>query len=118
MGEGKVLFSAIAKPGMFGLGMAPKDNFLGYSTQLVLLIIRLVPGNVIMVVSNMYRKSPITGDWIYRITWKHVLAFMFFVFLFICLFVKYLIIFVFLYLPSLICVNNRMLAFLLKLFLF
>ena len=62
------MFSAIAKLGMFGLGMAPKDNFLGYSTQLVLLIIRLVPGNVIMVVSDMYRKSPITGDWIYGIT--------------------------------------------------
>ena len=34
VGEGKVLFSTIAKPaGMFGLGIAPKEKFLGYSTQ-------------------------------------------------------------------------------------
>ena len=30
--EGKVLLSTIAKPGMFGLGVAPKENFLPYST--------------------------------------------------------------------------------------
>ena len=33
--EGKILFSTIAKPGMFGLSMAPKDNFLDYSTQFI-----------------------------------------------------------------------------------
>ena len=34
VGEGKVLFRTIAKPaGMFGLGIAPKEKFLGYSTQ-------------------------------------------------------------------------------------
>ena len=32
----------------------------------------LVPGNVIMVAIDMCEKSPITGEWIYGITWKHV----------------------------------------------
>ena len=68
VGEGKVLFSAIAKPGMFGLGMVPKEGFLAYSTQFIFLIIRLVPGNVVMVAIDMCGKSPITGEWIYGIT--------------------------------------------------
>ena len=57
---------------MFGLGIAPKETFLAYSTQFVFLIIRLVPGNVVMVAIDMCGKSPITGEWIYGITWKHV----------------------------------------------
>ena len=69
--EGKVLFSRNDKPGMFGLGMVRKKNFLVYSTQVVFLTIRLVPGNVVMVTLYMCRKSPITGEWIYGITWKH-----------------------------------------------
>ena len=86
VGEGKVLFSAIAKPGMFGLGMVPKEGFLAYSTQFIFLIIRLVPGNVVMVAIDMCGKRPITGKWIYGITSKHVFAFMFFVYyLFVCL---------------------------------
>ena len=68
VGERKVLFSKIAKPGMFGLGMTPKENFLAYSTQFIYLIIRLVPGNVVMVTIDMCGKSPITGEWIYGIT--------------------------------------------------
>ena len=59
--EGKVLFSTIAKPGMLGVGMAPKENFLVYSMQFIFLIIRLLPGNVVMVAIGMYGKSPITG---------------------------------------------------------
>ena len=55
---------AQAKPGMFGLGMAPKENFLAYSTQFLFLIIRPVPGNVIMVAIYICGKSPITGEWI------------------------------------------------------
>ena len=43
--EVKVLFSTIAKPGMFGLVMVPKEGFLAYSTQFIFLIIRFVPGN-------------------------------------------------------------------------
>ena len=66
--EGKVLFSRNVKPGMFGLGIAPKETFLAYSTQFVILIIRLVPGNVVMVAIDMCGKSPITGEWIYGIT--------------------------------------------------
>ena len=66
--EGKVLFSRNVKPGMFGLGIAPKVTFLAYSTQYVSLIIRLVPGNVVMVTTDMCGKSPITGEWIYGIT--------------------------------------------------
>ena len=57
---------------MFGLGIAPKEIFLAYSTQFVFLTIRLVPGNVVMVAIDMCGKSPITGEWIYGITWKHV----------------------------------------------
>ena len=59
--EGKVMFSKNVKPGMFGLGLVPK-NFLPYSTQFVFLMIRLVPGNVVMVTTDMCGKSPITGS--------------------------------------------------------
>ena len=68
VGEGKVLFSTIAKPGMFGLDIVSKENFLAYSTQFIFLVIRLVPGNVVMVAIDMCGKSPITGEWIYGIT--------------------------------------------------
>ena len=67
-GEGKALFSRNVKPGMFGLGIAPKEIFLVYSTQFVFLTIRLVPGNVAMVAIDMCGKGPITGEWIYGIT--------------------------------------------------
>ena len=43
---------------------------IGYSTQLIFLIIRLVPGNVIMVASDMRGKSPTTGELIHGITGK------------------------------------------------
>ena len=66
--EGKVLFSTIVEPGMFGLGMVPKEVFPAYSTQFIFLIIRLVPGNVVMVATDMCGKSPIMGEWIYGIT--------------------------------------------------
>ena len=72
-GEGLCL--AHAKPGMFELGMGPRENFLAYSTQFVFLIIRLVPGNVVMVTIDMCGKIPITGEGIYGITRKHVLTF-------------------------------------------
>ena len=85
--ERKVFFSTIAKPGMLGLGMAPKENFLAYSTQFIFLMIRLVPGNVVLVAIDMCGKSPITGEWIYGIMWKRVLRFMCFVYLFIYLFI-------------------------------
>ena len=62
VGKGKILFSKIANPGMFGLGIAPKENFLAYSTQFIFLIIRLVPGNVVMVAIDMCEKSPITVE--------------------------------------------------------
>ena len=45
------MFSTIAKTGMFGLGMVPKEGFLAYSTQFIFFIISLVPGNVVMVVA-------------------------------------------------------------------
>ena len=54
------MFSRNVKPGMFGLGIAPKVTFLAYSTQFVVLIIR--PGNVVMVAINMCGKNPITGS--------------------------------------------------------
>ena len=56
------------EPGMLGLGMASNENFLPYSTQFIFLIIKLVPGNVVMVATDMCGKSPITGEWIYGIT--------------------------------------------------
>ena len=62
------MFSTIAKPGMFGLGMVPKEGFLAYSTQIMFLLIRPVPGNVVMVATDMCGKSPTTGEWIYGIT--------------------------------------------------
>ena len=68
--EEKVLFSKIAKPRIFGLGMTSKENFFAYSTQFIFLIIRLVPGNVVMVTIYMCWKNPITGEWIYGIPWN------------------------------------------------
>ena len=51
------MFSRNVKSGMFGLGIAPKETFLAYSTQFVFLIIRLVPGNMIMVSIDMCGKA-------------------------------------------------------------
>ena len=62
------MFSAVAKPGMFGLGMVLKEGFRAYSTQFIFFIIRLVPGNVVTAAIEMCGKSPITGEWIYGIT--------------------------------------------------
>ena len=67
VGERKVLFST-DKPEIFGLDMAPNENFFAYSTQYIFLIIRIVPGNVVMVATDMYGKRSITGEWIYGIT--------------------------------------------------
>ena len=114
--EGKVLFRIIAKPGMFELSMVSKEGFCTYSTQFIFLIIRLVPWNVIMVATDTCGKSPIMGEWIYGITWKHILAFMFFVYYsFVCL-----IIFLQIYICNVwfILANNRILVFILVLFLF
>ena len=63
----KVLFSIIAQPRMFGLAMVPKEGFLAYSTQFIFLIVRLVPGNVILITIDMSGKSPIAEEWIYGI---------------------------------------------------
>ena len=52
VGEGKALFSRNVKPGMFGLGMVLKKNFLAYSTHFVFLTIGLVPGNMVMVAND------------------------------------------------------------------
>ena len=62
------MFGRNVKPGMFVLGIAPKETFPAYSTQFVFLIIRLVPGNLAIVAIDMCGKSPITGEWIYGIT--------------------------------------------------
>ena len=70
VGVGKVLFSRNVKPGIFGLSIAPKEIFLTYSTHFVFSTIRLVLGN--MVAFDMCGKSPITEEWLYGITWKHV----------------------------------------------
>ena len=53
MGERKVLFSRNIEPGMFGLGIVLKETFLVYSTEFVFLIVKLVPGNVVMVAIDM-----------------------------------------------------------------
>ena len=66
--EEKVLFSRNVKPGMLGLGIAPKEILLAYSTQFVFSTIRLVPGSMIMVAIDMCGKSPFKGNWIYGIT--------------------------------------------------
>ena len=68
VGEEKVLFNTVAKPGIFGLGMALKEGFLTYSTQFIFLIKRLVPGNEVVVVIDICGKSPITREWIYGVT--------------------------------------------------
>ena len=116
VGEWKLLFSTIAKPEMFELGMALKENFPAYSTQFIYLIIRLVPGNVVLVAIDMCEKIPITGEWIYGITWKHVLPFIY-IFLFVCFFIC-LIIFLRFYIFNVwfVLANNIILAFILKLF--
>ena len=107
---------AHAKPEIFVLGMVPEKNFPVYSTKFIFLIIRFVPGNVVMVAIVMCAKSPITGKWIYGITWKHVLHFIYFFYLFICLFNSILIIFYISISAMFVLANNRI--FILKLFLF
>ena len=62
------MLSRNVKPGMFGLGIMPKEIFLADSTQFVFSTTGLVPGNVIMVAIDMCETSPITGEWIYGIT--------------------------------------------------
>ena len=62
------MFSRNDKPGMFRLGIAPKEIFLAYSIQFVFSTIRLVLGNVTMVAIDMCGKIPIAGEWIYEIT--------------------------------------------------
>ena len=62
------MFSTIVEPGMFRLGMVPKEVFLAYSTQFIFWIIRLVLGNMVMVATDMCVKSPFSGEWIYGIT--------------------------------------------------
>ena len=62
------MFSTIAELGMFGLGIVLREGFLAYSNQFIFLIIRLVPGNVVMVATDMCGKSAITGEWTYGIT--------------------------------------------------
>ena len=111
VGEVKILFSTIAKPGRFGLAMVPKEGFLAYSTHLIFLIIRFVPGNHWYVLKEPYYEGVVYG-----ITWSYVLAFMSFVY---CLFVC-LIIFLHFYICNVwfILANNRILVFTLKLFLF
>ena len=56
------MFSRNVIFGMFGIAIAPKEIFLAYSTQYVFSTIRLVPGNMVMVAIDMWRKSPITGE--------------------------------------------------------
>ena len=58
VGEGKVLFSRNVKPGIFELGIALKEIHLVYSTQFVFLTIRLVPGNVVMVATDVCGIKP------------------------------------------------------------
>ena len=62
------MFSRNVRPGMFGLGIVPKETFLSYSTQFTFFIIKLVPGNVVMVAIDMCGKNTITEEWIYGIT--------------------------------------------------
>ena len=56
------MFSRIAKPEMFGLAMAPKENFLAYSTQFIFLITRLVPGNLIWSPLTFAERAPSRGS--------------------------------------------------------
>ena len=60
--EGEGLFSRNVKPGISGLGIAPKEIFLAYSTQFDFLTIRQVPGNVVMVAIDMCGKAPSQGS--------------------------------------------------------
>ena len=48
--------------------MVPKEGFPAYSIQFIFLIIRLAPGNVVMVAPDMCGRSPITREWIDGIT--------------------------------------------------
>lgn len=65
-------------PSMFGIDMLPKETQSIFSKR------RLVPGKLVIVSVDMYGKIAITGEWMYSIAWKHVLSFMFFLYLFIC----------------------------------
>ena len=73
------MFSRNAKPGMFGLGKAPKENFLAYSSQFIFLIIRFVSGNVVMVAIDLGGKSPIIGECIMELNESMCYLFVFYV---------------------------------------
>ena len=88
--EDKVFFGTIAKPGMLGLDIVSKENFMAYSAQYIFLIIRLIPGIVVMVAIDKCIKIPIMGGRVggymeLRETMYYPLCFLF-VYLFACLF--------------------------------
>ena len=95
VGEGKVLFNRIAKPGMFGLGMAPKKNFFANKTCTW----KRGHGRHWYV-----RKGPHPGRVDIRNYVKTCITFYVFC-LFIYMFVCFDNIFTFLYLQCLICVS-------------
>ena len=82
------MLSTITEPVMFGLGIAPKENFVAYSTQFAILIIRLVPGNVVMVAIDTAERVPSqeSGDMDLRETMYYYIFGYLFTYLFACLF--------------------------------
>ena len=74
------MFCTIVKTGIFGLGMASKEYFLANSTEFIFLIIRLVPGNVVMVTIDMYEKSQKRGRGYMKLRERkyYLLCFLFF----------------------------------------
>ena len=60
-GRGSSFLAQLLKPGMFGLGVMPKEGFLSYLTQFIFLIIALVPGNVVHDRHEYVRKKPNHG---------------------------------------------------------
>ena len=55
-GGREILLCTITKPGKFRPGMVRKEGFHAYSMQFIFLIIRLVPGNVVLVAIDMCGK--------------------------------------------------------------
>ena len=60
------------KPGMFGLGLAPKEIFFAYSIQFVFLTISLYLETWSWSPLICVGKVSIMGEWISGTTWKHV----------------------------------------------
>ena len=82
LGRGRSYLAQLLNLGCLGQAMALKGNFIAYLTNFIFLVVRLLPGNMVMVAIDICGKSPITGEWQWNYM-KTCISFYFFVSFFI-----------------------------------